>query len=77
MFLMLGIVFLICLSVCAVCHSPDPCVQLFSDHSYLTPFPCHVSQSVPCLGVCASCSFAIGANNVVLVESGLPQTFLL
>ena len=77
MFLMLGIVFLVCLSVCAVCHSPDPCVQLFSDHSYLTLFLCYGSQSVPCLGVCTSCTFAIGANNVVLVESGLPQTFLL
>ena len=77
MFLMLGIVFLICLSVCAVCHSPDPRVQLFSDHSYLTPFPSHGSQSVVCLGVCTSYSFAIGANNVVLVESGLPQTGLL
>ena len=76
MFLMLGMVFLVCLSVCAVCHSPDPCVQLFSDHSYLTLFPCHGSQSVPCLCVCTSCSFAIAANNVVLVDSGLPQTFL-
>ena len=76
MFLMLGIVFLVCLSVCAVCHSSDPRVQLFSDHSYLTPFPCHGSQSVPCFGVCTSYSFAIAANNVVLVESGLPQTLL-